>query len=415
MERGSGCFGAGDPDVATVGLGDSAGDGEADAGAGCGVAMIVAAIEPVEDAFVVVGVNDFAEAFDGEREFGGALGQGDGDGRTNGGVFHSVMEELFEGGGDHVVVGGDGMGDAFDADVDFGKFGERVGGIGPLAVKLVDGLLDERGEIDGLELKAEGFSFGLSGLEETGGHHVELLGLIVDHLDELVLDVVEMAGFEEAGAGGTNDGQGGFEGVGEAVEDGGPKLLGGACGVGCAFVEAGAMTLESEGGEGGEGIDEEGRNGAEDQERTDGAGGVVERANGDVVMRGAGVGEGAEMVFEGVCALREPPACGSDGTGLIADDGDGVELEFLLDELGDLLLGGVVQIEQEDVVAEGVETLGTVALDVGLSDEGALSCGEVADEKRSEFNESEGEGTAQSDERSDEVRRDSEGEAEDRR
>ena len=66
MEGGTCCFGAGDPDVASVGFGDSAGDGEADAGAGCGVAMIVAAIEPVEDSLVVVGVNDFAVAFDGE-------------------------------------------------------------------------------------------------------------------------------------------------------------------------------------------------------------------------------------------------------------------------------------------------------------------------------------------------------------
>ena len=309
---------AGDSDGAAVGVDDGAGDGEAHAGAANSVAVVLAAVELVEDHLLLAGVDAGAAVgyADGDHVgwsgglaglTGGLAVAGDEDGLRGGGVFDGVFEEVHQDFVDPRGVGEDvgQSGGEGDADLAAGVIGEA----------LFDGGVDEIG--DGLREEFE----------------MDLVGVELRHLDGLFDEVVEAVGLfvddgEEFGAGlsvegllGEERADGGLDGgerrakfMGDGVEQGGAEALAffGSLGAGGVFEGVGALDRHGdEAAESFHGLARE--RGGFEQERARGADADVQWDGGGLAFgRGAGDGLGhgfAEIVQErgaggvGVCGL----------------------------------------------------------------------------------------------------------------
>jgi hypothetical protein len=316
---------AGDGEVAAVGFGDGATDGEAHAGAGRAVGLGAAAVEALEDEGLLGGVDADALVGDADGDGGGALLGGDGDGGAGegvlGGVFEEVADDLLQDGG----VGADfeafGDGDA-----------EGVVFFGPGAG--FAGAVDEPADGDGGEVHLDLLGVELRHLDGFGDEAVEAIALFVDDGEQLVgLGGRDAAGEERSGCA-FDGGERRAELVGDGVNHERAQALAflGGFAAGDAFESLGA--LHGDGDETADGLRGFGgeRDAAEDEQAAGADAGAQGNLNFAAVVAGAGqrVGEVVEVrdfdfgdaVFAGLVetvAIEQIEQAGAGG----GDAGDG--------------------------------------------------------------------------------------------
>jgi hypothetical protein len=280
-ETGTGAFGGG---ITSVLADDVADEEEAEAGAlDAGDVAAGDSVEAGEDALELAGLHAYARVCDGEGD-GGVVDDGEGAANVDafGGVFDGVVEDVDDGGaevfGDAEGLEADGSGDGVEDDAVGGKI-VALEGDG-------DAVGDEGVEVDeGAVLQAVALAK-LSGFEDLLDGGEEAVGIGEHDLVELLFlffgGGAALEGFEiEA-----DTGDGGFELVGDGVEEGVLALV------------AADLADKKDGVEDDSG-DEDGEE--DDSENEEGEMTLVVNANdpGDVEGDGEADGEGAKGDEEG--------------------------------------------------------------------------------------------------------------------
>ena len=204
--------------VSGVLAGDGADQEEADAGAFDAYGDAAGdTVEALEDAFELVGFEADAGVGDGEGD-GGEADDGDGAGNVNarGGIFDGVVEDVEDG---SAKV----FGDDADVEADVAGDGGELDGVGGEVVALEgdgDAFGDERGEFEGGAVAVAAAVAEFAGFEDLLDSAEESVGVGEHDAVELLAlrlgDFAALEGFEVEADGG----DGGFELVGDGVEEG---------------------------------------------------------------------------------------------------------------------------------------------------------------------------------------------------
>lgn len=157
--------------------------------------------------------------------------------------------------------------------------------------------LDELREDHRFGAQGYGGCLEFRGLEEAGAELIEIDCLLIDQLCQLDFGLIEGAQLLQTGTGGADDGEWGFEGVSERIQDRNAQLFCLFCALGPSFLLGGAGAFQGNGRERRNGV---GDQGVDLSANGDGADGGVADAND--ALAGADVG----VVFVSIEEERLP-------------------------------------------------------------------------------------------------------------